>query len=232
MGVVVDYISNAVISAVTQLWQVFGLTFLIAYLLQVVGSRIRGNGVGKFGDIYWYAVAPGVACHETGHAMGCFVTGTKLHKFVPFCREGNTLGYITHDAPIGRLRGLISIIISAGPIWFGCIMIMLLTWLLVGDITIARWRNYFAADSMPSAIEYGTALVRAAFDCYVASFSSANVTSPVFWIWLYLVYCIASEIGLSSVDIGHMKRGVISIVLFFLIMKNFSTPSHLMFRFR
>ena len=32
---------------------------------------VKMGGVGRFGREYWLFVAPGVACHECGHAFGC-----------------------------------------------------------------------------------------------------------------------------------------------------------------
>jgi len=215
---VADYLVGVFSRTLWQLWQVFGVAFVIAYLLQCVGSWIRGNGACRFGDFYWYIVSPGVACHETGHAMGCFMTGTKLHKFVPFCRKGNTLGYITHEARGGLWGGYANVIIAAGPIWFGCIMIMLLTWLLAGGVSVARWGNYFNVDAVPGSFEYCAVLLFATLDCYREVFATVSLLSIRFCLWLYLTYCIASEIGLSSVDLEHMWRGLMyTVLLVFLV---------------
>ena len=46
-----------------------GVPFGFALLLQWIGGGIRKSGVSRIGKAYWYLVSPGVACHETGHAL-------------------------------------------------------------------------------------------------------------------------------------------------------------------
>lgn len=209
----IDYLSEAAGRLCWQMWHLFGMTFAIAYLLQRVGARIRGTGAGRFGDWYWYLIAPGVACHETGHALGCILTGKKVIEFVPFCRRGNTLGYVKHEGCSGFWGGLASVVISTGPIWFGCMAIGALTWLLAGGVEIAKWGECFGEAELPGFADYamGVAAAAAGSACTVAT--GVDVLSVGFWVWLYLVFCIASEIGLSGVDLAHMGRGMAYVAL-------------------
>ena len=107
-----------------QLSQLFAVPIVLAMALQWVGGQIRRCGAGWLGDTYWYIVSPGVACHETGHAVGCLISGCKIHEFVPFTRRyDDKLGYVTHERKRGLWGGVASFIISSGPVWFGCLMI-------------------------------------------------------------------------------------------------------------
>ena len=201
-----------------QLFQLFAVPFTLAVALQWVGGKIRRKGVGSVGDAYWYFVAPGVACHETGHAAGCLITGCKIHAFVPFTRaDDGTLGYVRHDVKGGVWGGISSFLISSGPVWFGCLVVVLLTRLFGGAGYVARYGDFFSNDTVPGLLEYAWGLGRAAMG-FISSLFVDGTWGWGFAIWLYLVFCIASEIGLSGVDLQHMWRGVAVIALAFLLV--------------
>ena len=199
-----------------QLWQLFGFVFAVAYLMQLAGSMIRRGGLGLMGRAYWYLVAPGVAMHETGHAAGCIVTWTKILKFVPFKPSGTTLGYVSHETRRGWIGAVTELVIATGPIWFGSLVIMVLTKLMAGSLPVGEWSGYFAAGRIPGVIGYVEGVFFAAFDCLGGAALAGDATGAFFWIWLYLVFCIASEIGLSNTDIAGMRGGILVIGLAFL----------------
>ncbi len=97
----IGYIAAALVRTVAEWLLLFGGVFALAVALWFVSQAIRGYGAGLLGRRYYYLVAPGVACHETGHALGCVLTGTKILEFVPFRPEGNTLGYVNHEVRPG-----------------------------------------------------------------------------------------------------------------------------------
>lgn len=89
---------NGSCAASAQLLVVFGVVFALAVLIWFVSQGIRGCAVGRLCMAYYWIVAPGVACHETGHALGCVLTGTRITKFVPFRPSSDgTLGYVEHE---------------------------------------------------------------------------------------------------------------------------------------
>ena len=211
------YVTEAFGRFVWQVVQLIGIPFALAVLLQYVGGRIRRVGVGTLGDAYWYFVAPGVACHETGHAAGCLLTGRKITKFVPFCRRGDgTLGYVQYQSKRGIFRPLAEFLIASGPVWFGCMAFVILTKLFSGVAPSIRFSDYFAADELPGLMAYGAGLLSAAI-VFLGDVVNADVWGWGFAIWLYLSFCIASEIGLSSVDLKSMWRGAMSILAAFAV---------------
>ena len=208
-----SYVTEAFGRIVWQVVQLFGIPFALAVALQYVGGRIRRVGVGTLGDAYWYFVAPGVACHETGHAVGCLLTGRKIAKFVPFCRRGDgTLGYVQYQSKGGFFRPLAEFLIASGPVWFGCVAFVLLTKLFSGVAPSIRFADYFAADELPGLMAYGAGLLSATIT-FLDDVVNVDVWGWGFAIWLYLSFCIASEIGLSSVDLKSMWRGAISVLV-------------------
>ena len=218
MDTILQYLAGVFERTLWQLMQLFAVPFALAVALQWVGHRIRGLGFGRFGRAYLYFIALGVACHEMGHATGCLLTGHRIHKFVPFTlKYDDKLGYVSYTAPHGVWGGFAQVVISAGPIWFGCLMIVLLSRLFWGVEFVARYRDFFSNDAMPGMLEYVWGLARATL-VFLSSLFIDGTWGMGFEVWLYLVFCIASEIGLSGVDIQHMWRGVVSIVAIFLLL--------------
>lgn len=206
-----DYCCGLVARTLWQLWNLFGVVFLLAWLLQLLSERIRSHGFSRFGDVYWYFVAPGVACHESGHALGCLMTGVQIGKFVPFCRKDGLLGYVRHEAPSGWFGPIASFIIATGPIWFGSAAILLLTSLFADGVPELSWRANFETSALPGLVEYGLGVMGAAVGFIFALFGEAH-WGIGFIIWLYLSFCIASEIGLSVIDMKHIRPGLVRIV--------------------
>ena len=212
------YVINVLARTWWQLFQLFTMPFVLAMALQWVGHRIRGLGFGRFGRAYLYFIALGVACHEMGHATGCLLTGHRIHKFVPFTlKYDDKLGYVSYSAPHGVWGGFAQVVISAGPIWFGCLMIVLLSRLFWGVEFVARYRDFFSNDAMPGMLEYVWGLARATL-VFLSSLFIDGTWGMGFAVWFYIVFCIASEIGLSKVDIQHMCRGLAMIVVVFFLL--------------
>lgn len=201
-----------------QLFQLFAVPFALAMVLQWVGDKIRRKGVNGFGEAYWYVVAPGIACHEAGHAAGCLITGTKIYKFVPFTRKSrDMLGYVQHESRQGFWGGIADFIIATGPVWFGCLVVVLLTKVFGGVSYVARYGDFFNTHSVPGFMEYMLGVASAASSFGLSLFSK-SIWGWGFAVWLYLVFCIASEIGLSSIDLKSMRRGIVPIVVAFLLL--------------
>ena len=196
-----------------------GVPFGFALLLQWIGGGIRKSGVSRLGKAYWYLVSPGVACHETGHAAGCLLTFCRITKFVPFrIGEDGTLGYVQHESKRGWWGAVSNLLIATGPIWFGCIVIVVLTKLFAGTVMVASYGDYFSSDALPGFLEYIWA-------CFKSSksllFSLGGDAFSSWWLaalWFYLVFCVASEIGLSDVDIASMWKGLLCVVAVLLLL--------------
>lgn len=219
MNIVIQYLTTAAARTSAQLLVVFGVVFALAVVLWFVSQGMRGCAAGRLGMAYYWLVAPGVACHETGHALGCVLTGTRITKFVPFCPSSDgTLGYVEHEQPDGGsfLGHIASFVISTGPIWFGSGLIMLLSWLMGGNGFLPDFNAYFPKGTPPATWGYVSAVFSAAFEmlCHAACFWHWRTAWTA--LYVYAVFCIASEITLSGIDLKHMWKGagVIVLVLF------------------
>jgi len=166
------------------------------------------------GRAYYYLVAPGVAFHEMSHAIGCWLTLTRVHKIVLFEIKDGHLGYVVHSQPSGRVLGPIkNFIIATGPVWMGCLAVVLFGRFLSGAGFLPVYGQTFDG-ATPGIIEYALGVVMAALGMFVSLVCVWNWTSPLFLIALYLFFCITSEIVLSDVDISQTWKGLLLIVAF------------------
>lgn len=214
-----DYLTRTFSRALNQLLLLFGGMLLLAFLLCAVAGQIRGAGESVLGRGYYYLVAPGVVCHETGHALGCLMTGTKIIRFEPFRIRGNVLGQVVinrnrRDA-LGQLSNLL---IGFGPIWFGCLMIWVLTKLFSRRCSLPDFETMFPLDPAPSSWTYWTRTFKASWLIFKTAFTVWKWGSTLNVIYLYLIFCIASEMGLSFEDLSCTWVGFAMVSCGFLVL--------------
>lgn len=202
-----------------QLLVVFGIPFGLSVALWFVSQGIRGRAAGRIGRVYYWIVAPGVICHETGHALGCLMTGTRIVKFVPFKPSSDgTLGYVSHELPDGGsfLGNVCQFVISTGPVWFGSAVIMALSCWFGGIGILPDFAAYFPENTPPLTIRYFSGLFSAVLDMGGNVVRLSNWRTPWIALYLYAVFCVASEITLSGPDLKGMWKGaaVLVVVLF------------------
>lgn len=188
----------------------FGGVFALAVALWFVSQLLRAHGAGLLGRRYYYLVAPGVACHETGHALGCLLTRTKILEFVPFRPEGDTLGYVQHECRPGVWPQIAQFFISTGPVWFGCGVILLLSRLFAGPDFLPSFDALAPRPGEPVSVHLKGMWYGAVWMLQTA-FAPWRWRTPLFPVFLYLVFCIASEITLSPPDLKGMWRGLAAI---------------------
>ena len=211
-----DYFDAAIVNAFKQILGGFGLVFLLAFLMWMVSQKRRGKGSGFFGRSYYYFVAPGVMFHELGHAVGCWLTLTKVVEFAPFRIQGETLGYVRY-VKSGRFQAIREFIIATGPVWLGCLVIFLLGLVMEGSGFLPVYNEIFA-EGAPGFIGYLSGLFSAAIGMFVSLVSNWHWTSPFYWLLLYLMFCITSEITLSPPDLAGMWRGFFPIAFFIIVL--------------
>ena len=211
-----DYLDTAIVNAFKQILGGFGLVFLLAFLMWMVSQKRRGKGSGFFGRSYYYFVAPGVMFHELGHVLGCVLTFTKVVEFAPFRIQGETLGYVQY-VKSGRLQAVREFIIATGPVWLGCVAIFALGWLLKGKGFLPVYSEVFSMGEV-GMVDYACGIFSSALAMFTALIFNWNWTSPAYWLLLYLMFCVTSEITLSPPDLAGMWRGFFPIAAFIILV--------------
>jgi hypothetical protein len=192
----------------------FGMTLAFAVILQCLADKIRSSGLDRWQTAYWYFVCPGVVCHEFGHCVGCWITGNQVAKAEFFTPDDPTrLGRVWVRCPRGWRGVFCRLVIATGPVWFGCLVISLLSKLLLGSVVVVHIEEYVDCSSVPSVVEYLLGCFGAGCQLFWNVLIDV-LASPIRAIlWLYLSFCIASEIGMSSADLSLARSGLIGIVL-------------------
>ena len=217
-----NYLTRTFSRALNQLLLLFGGVLLLAFLLCAVAEQIRGAGSSVLGRGYYYLVAPGVVCHETGHALGCLMTGTKIVHFEPFRPHGDQLGHVIIERKDGNpLWRASEFLIALGPIWFGCIVIWLFTKLFARSCSLPDFNSLFPMDPVPSSRVYWFRAFKAAWLMFKNAFKIWKWRSTLNIIYLYLIFCVASEMGLSLEDLSAMWFGFVCICIIFVILNIF-----------
>ena len=216
MYALTQYLTAAVARTGAQLLVVFGVVFALAVALWFVSQGIRRCAASRLGMAYYWIVAPGVVCHETGHALGCLLTGTRIHEFVPFRPSSDgTLGYVSHELPDGGsfFGNIAGFVIATGPVWFGTAIIALLSCLVSGAGLLPDVEMYFPEGSPVVSWGYASALFSAAWTMLCRAVAVWRWHSPWLALYIYAVFCIASEITLSGPDLKGMWKGAAAIVV-------------------
>lgn len=222
-------IANSMAQALRGGMMIIGVPIAVACLLQWIGQKIRSRGgdftsaVGlRFTNAYWYFVAPGVVCHETGHAVGALMTGNKVIEFVPFSLDSSEhpelIGWVRHTVGHGVWGKISQLIIASGPIWFGSIVILLLTRLLIGREICVSYEDFFTCGEMPDVLSYFMACLRGAFSLCCEVVVGALFSGWKTIVWMYLVFCVALEIGMSGIDLKKAKAGLLLILGIVLVL--------------
>lgn len=215
----ISYLTQVFSRALNQMLLLFGGVFVLAVLLCFFSTRIRAAGESVLGEGYYYLVAPGVVCHETGHALGCILTGSEIVKFCPFKPNGHALGSVTYREHNNRfLASLSKFVIASGPVWFGCLIVYLMSIFFTKGVKAPEFNEIFINTPSPSTRAYCFGVLRGAGRLLVAVCRIRCWASPVNIVCLYLLLCVVSEMTLSFVDITGLVAGMAGLAALFLML--------------
>ncbi len=204
---------------------VWGLGWFLEHLSQIALQTTR-----KPGSRAWYGlVGPGVALHESSHALGCVFTGTEIVEFKPIniSVEGDqvVLGYVKYVNPSSVLKRTV---INLAPVGVSLILLtffaLAATYLIpdahLGGEAIALLQQLLdiKTDPILLADAAGPLVAIGGFVYnFFYTFAQLTVISPLFWIVAFLAMTIMFSNAPSDVDIRNALPGLKYIILFNII---------------
>ncbi len=141
----------------------------------------------------------GTPVHELSHAIACFTFRHKIDEmalFKPDVQSGR-LGYVRHSYQKGnRIQELGNLFIGIAPLLGGTLVLAVLLLLFYPEFAGTMIRGEMIAENTPWYQQFVTLGQETLW--YFSSFE--NLRTVRFWIFLYLVLCVASHMAPSRSD--------------------------------
>ncbi len=208
----------------------FFVVWALGWVLERL-SRTQLDVTRNPGSRAWYVlVGPGVALHESSHALGCVFTRTPIVEFKPLNVQVQdnyvVLGYVKYRNPDSSFKRAV---INLAPIGVSLVLLVLFaagaTYLVPGspgiggqaltllqDLINIKSNPVLLADTIYPALRIGGFVY-----LFLYTLASLTVINPIFWIVAFLAMTIMFSNAPSNVDISNAKTGLEVIVGFDLI---------------
>ena len=215
-----------VLMGVVLFFVVWGLGWLLERLSQSFLKTTREPGTRS----WFMLVGPGVALHESSHALGCVLTRTEIVEFKPINIEVQkdqiVLGYVKYRKP---QSGLKNAIINLAPVGVSLILLIAFafgaTFLVpdrpgLGGNAITLLQNLINVKNNPillADVMYPLNEIGSFVYLFLYTFSQLTVINPIFWIVAFLAMTIMFSNAPSDQDINNASAGLKIIIIFNLV---------------
>ena len=205
---------------------VWGLGWLLERLSHIFLSTTREPGTRS----WFMLVGPGVALHESSHALGCLLTRTEIVEFKPINIEVQkdqiVLGYVKYRKP---QSGFKNAVINLAPVGVSLLLLVAFafgaTFLVpdrpgLGGSAITLLQNLINIKNDPVLLAntmYPLNEIGSFVYLFLYTFSQLTVINPVFWIIAFLAMTIMFSNAPSDMDIKNAAAGLKFIIIFNLV---------------
>lgn len=225
---VLEFLKAVAVVTATQLMWILGTLFVFGFILYLLARFTRttyAKTVGWKLDVVatgWI----GTPVHELGHALFCLIFRHKIVEmklFSPNSTDG-TIGYVNHSYDKASIYQRIgNFFIGVGPIIFGAVVLYAALYYLLPNAKevmagIDAQSKVMAHANQSSFGAIFDSLKGTAIATLDSLFTWSNFSHLLFWVFLYIAVCISSHMELSPPDIKGALSGLITIVLFFLLV--------------
>ena len=216
---------NAYFGIVLMSFILFFTVWGLGWLLERLSYRMLRTTQSP-GSRSWYAlVGPGVALHESSHALGCVVTRTEIVEFKPINvsvqEDQVVLGYVKYRKPPSALKNAI---INLAPVAVSLVLLIAFafgaTYLVpdrpsLGRSALDLFWDLVNSKSLP--LTYPVYAIGAYVYQFLYTIAQLTVINPVFWIVAFLAMTIMFSNAPSEADIRNAWSGLKFIVVFNII---------------
>jgi hypothetical protein len=222
---VLSYTWTAIRASLLQIGIFFVPGLLLTLVMNLVSSVMQRRALLTMGKGWYLGLFGwlGTTVHELGHAVFCLIFRhkiTAIKLFEPDPQTG-TLGYVEHTyEPTSLYQQAGNFFIGIGPVLLGTSLIFVLMYFLLG---INPFTFTASANITTTSIYSWEALGQLVQIFWNSSgnllyqiFSTQNISTWQFYLFLYLAFAIGSFISLSPADLkGSFKGfGIIVILIF------------------
>lgn len=205
-----NFLSQVAQITLIQIIYLFGIFFVFGLLLSRIQAAILKNYSRSVGwrGVLWTAWL-GTPIHEYSHALIAVLFRHKITDVVLFSPDASTgeLGHVAHSYNQKSFyQSIGNFFIGAAPIILGPIILVILLYTLVPG-----GKELFS--SIPSSLDSLSIVAEGIKNFFLSLFSSVNLSSWRFWIFLYVSFCIASHLAPSKADLKGVWRGWLLIVV-------------------
>lgn len=205
---------------------VWGLGWLLERLSHSFLLATRNPGSRS----WYFLVGPGVALHESSHALGCLFTRTEIVEFKPInvSVQGDQiiLGYVKYRKPPSALKNAI---INLAPVAVSLVLLILFaygaTFLvpdrpglgsaaidLFWDLVNLKNNAVLLSDPIYPLVQIGAFVYN-----FLYTVGELTVINPIFWILAFLAMTIMFSNAPSDQDIVNASAGLKFIIVFNII---------------
>lgn len=214
-----EYFETGFSAAVMQMF-VGVLSFvLLAYLLHLVGTRLKSSMNKLFGKAERILSVPGEFFRNVGVSIACLITGTRMQRHVVRNDTNGDMASVTHSRlPAGTPMGFVrSFIILTAPIWFGSLVLVVFVLVAGGAGAMPNVKDVFSNGEV-GFVQYMTSLFLEAFSMLASMVCVWNWTSPFCLFCLLCFISIATEISISTRDMWSIKAGLFGLFVILIIL--------------
>lgn len=195
---------------------VFGIFFLLGFILSKIEQLTHKQYLSSVGWKGIFITAwLGSPIHEIGHIFFAKIFRhriTEISLFRPN-KETGGLGHVSHTYnSYSMYQRLGNFFIGSAPMIFGSIILVALLHYLVPNSKEVFSVLNTSSVSISSSIE-------SIFSSILILFEPSNLSSGVFWLFIYLSFCISAHLAPSRQDLINMKDGIVMLA-FILVMVN------------
>jgi len=212
-------VSETLMNVILLLTVLLGPWVLFAFLIHQIERLMQRRLAERFGwkSVMWTGWL-GTPIHELSHALMCRLFGHRVDKVVLFepDPQSGRLGYVRHSYRRQNwFEEVGNVFIGIAPLVGGSVVLGLLLWLFYPEPTRA------AIEAVKGETDETELLARAWSIIKLMGqeiLNLANMVTPRFWTFIYLVFCVGSHMAPSRSDYQGAGRGAVILAIPALIL--------------
>jgi hypothetical protein len=222
---VLDFIWRLILGTLIQMVSVLGGVAAFGLLINMFSQASFTRIAASFGVRATYLVSwLGTPVHEIGHALFCLIFMHKIVSINLFNPDPHSdkLGWVAHTWNHKNPWAVLgNVFVGIGPMILGCAVLFGLVYFIVPngrDVWSTIFSGVTQVNAGMSFLSYVSIIGNSLLNTLGTIFNPANLGTWQFWLFVYLSYCVATNIRLSPADLKIAVLGLGWVVLPFALL--------------